>query len=78
MDAQQAIGTRDASIQFLKALGYRVSMPRAKTVERPRLNAVGKPFGANYDPKYKIKTPKTSIKRLYGPMTNFPWVIESA
>lgn len=77
MEAHQAIAVRDRSIQFLKTLGYRVSMPKPKKQERPLLNAVGKPFGANYDPKYKIKTPKTSIKRLYGP-NNFPWVITTA
>jgi hypothetical protein len=29
------------------------------------LNAVGKPFSPQYDPHYKIKTPLTSISRLY-------------
>jgi hypothetical protein len=28
------------------------------------LNALGKPISPNYDPKYKVKTPLTSINRL--------------
>ena len=32
------------------------------------LNAIGKPYGANYDPNYRVKTPLTNIKRLYAPM----------
>jgi len=29
----------------------------------PLVNAVGKPYGENYDPNYRVKTPLTSIKR---------------
>ena len=32
---------------------------------RPALNAVGKPYGAKYDPNWKRKTPLTKINRLY-------------
>jgi len=31
------------------------------------LNAVGKPYGPSYDPKYKRKTKLTDIRRLYTP-----------
>jgi hypothetical protein len=35
--------------------------------EEKKLNALGKPISPNYDPKYKRKTPLTSINRLRAP-----------
>jgi hypothetical protein len=32
--------------------------------EHSKLNAVGKPYSEQYDPKYRIKTPLTPIERL--------------
>ena len=32
------------------------------------LNAIGKAYGASFDPNYRVKTSLTSIKRLYAPM----------
>ena len=61
------------AINLLKAAGYRVSKPRPKVALG--LNAVGKPYGANFDPSYKLRTPLTSIKRLYAPYGNaMQWV----
>ena len=47
---------RDA-IQYLTQRGFKVTRPkRAKESKRqPRLNAIGKPFSASYDPNYKMK-----------------------
>jgi hypothetical protein len=41
-----------------------------RTIVTQRLNAVGKPYGEQYDPNYRIKTPLTSIKRL-----RKPWIV---
>lgn len=60
MDIQEAIA-------LLKANGYRVTKPAPRKA-KPTLNAVGRPFGALYDPNYKIKTPLTKINRLLAPM----------
>jgi len=49
------------ALAVVKAAGYRVSKPRAKKEAKPLgLNAVGKPYGANFDPNYRMKyrTPK--------------------
>jgi hypothetical protein len=43
-----------------------------------RLNAVGKPFSPQYDPHYKIRTPLTSISRLYRRNHGFPAVRDDA
>jgi hypothetical protein len=40
-----------------KAIGHRVVKPRAKKIktnETPKLNAIGKPYGANFDPHYRF------------------------
>jgi hypothetical protein len=44
------------------------------------LNAVGKPFSPQYDPNYKIRTPLTSISRLYrrGRGCGLPAVLDDA
>lgn len=58
----------DEALTIVKAAGYRVSKPRAKHVkDRPVLNAIGKPYGANFDPNYKLKGVHTSLTRLYAP-----------
>lgn len=46
--------TIEAAITLLKTAGYRVSKPR---ITRPSLarNAIGKPYGASYDPNYRMK-----------------------
>jgi len=61
------------AITIVKAAGYRVTKPKPKA-ERPKLNAIGKPFGANYDPNYRMRY-RTSLAFLYKPMpANTPWV----
>jgi hypothetical protein len=40
---------------------------RRKKVERPTLNALGKPISPLYDPDWKRKTLLTSIDRLRAP-----------
>lgn len=56
----------EQALTIVKAAGYRVSRPRPKVAEFG-LNAIGKPYNANYDPAYRLRTPLTSIKRLYAP-----------
>jgi len=44
------------ALAIVKGAGFRVSKPRAKKASKPvGLNAVGKPYGANYDPNYRMK-----------------------
>jgi hypothetical protein len=44
------------AIACLKASGYRVTKARAARVETtPVLNAIGKPYGSNFDPNYRMK-----------------------
>ncbi len=63
------------AIAMCEANGYRVSKSRARTTERPRLNALGLPISPLFDPKWKRKTPLTSIARLLKPMpASTPWV----
>jgi hypothetical protein len=69
----------DQAIAVVKAAGYRVTKPRqytiAQRVHGKHLNAIGKPYGANYDPNYRMRTPRTRIARLLAPMPeNTPWV----
>jgi hypothetical protein len=60
-------------LTIVKAAGYRVTKPKAKA-ERRTLNAIGKPYGANYDPNYRMKY-RTSLAFLLRPMpANTPWV----
>jgi hypothetical protein len=56
----------EEALTMVKAAGYRVSRPRQR-VAALGLNAIGKPYNANYDPRYKLRTPLTSIRRLYAP-----------
>jgi DNA-binding transcriptional regulator YdaS (Cro superfamily) len=67
----------DVALRIVNEAGYRVSKPRIKKQKqevRPALNAVGKPFGANYDPKYKMRSKPTSIGRLFASQRNIPFV----
>jgi CHAT domain-containing protein len=67
----------DQAIAMVKAAGYRVTKPRPRRARNaaPAVNAVGKPYGANFDPNYRMRTPRTSIARLLAPMPkNTPWV----
>jgi hypothetical protein len=50
------------ALAMVKAAGYRVSKPRAKAAA-PTLNAVGKPYGANFDPNYRMKYRTPPLKR---------------
>ena len=54
--------TEVQAIEVLKAAGYRITKPRKPTTARRTLNALGKPYGANFDPKYRMKhrTPRPS------------------
>jgi hypothetical protein len=64
----------EQALTIVKLAGYRVSKPRPK-VTALGLNAVGKPYNANFDHGYKLRTPLTSIKRLYAPYGNqMQWV----
>ena len=45
----------EQAINLLKAAGYRVSRPRQKQAALG-LNAVGKPYGVNFDPNYKLRS----------------------
>ena len=58
--------TLEAAIALVQAAGYRVSKPRAPKVTAPALNAVGKPFGPQYDPNYRVKH-KTTTAHLFKP-----------
>lgn len=58
----------EQAIKIVKAAGYRVSKPKIKVLFNGGLNAIGKPYGANYDPNYKVKMSLTSIARLLKPM----------
>lgn len=40
------------------------------------VNAVGKPYGRNFDPKYKVKHKVESIRRLAKPQKGIPFVVE--
>jgi hypothetical protein len=45
----------------------RCSKPKIKATAPLGLNAVGKLYGANYDPNYKMNFGYTKIGRLYAP-----------
>ena len=61
------------ALSLVKAAGYRVTKPKAKA-ERRMLNAIGKPYSANYDPNYRMKY-RTSLAFLLKPMPRLtPWV----
>ena len=65
---------RDA-IQFLAQRGFKVSrfsQRRANKASKaqPRLNAIGKPYGASYDPNYKMKYKAGSTAHLFKPYSD--------
>jgi len=55
----------EQALMLVRASGYYVSKPRApRPLTRPLgLNAIGKPYGANYDPKYRVRHTITKCKR---------------
>jgi hypothetical protein len=62
------------ALAIVKANGYRVSRPRAQAPKPLGLNAIGKPYGANYDPNYRMRY-RTSLAFLLKPMPrSTPWV----
>jgi hypothetical protein len=64
MDEKQAIGTRDAAIQFLKALGYRITKPKPN-VNRSRKSQLGPSFVATFaDGNVTRMSVCTSIDKL--------------
>jgi hypothetical protein len=58
----------EQALAVVKAAGYRVSKPA--TAKAPKaalgLNAIGKPYGSNFDPNYRVKH-KTSTAHLFKP-----------
>ena len=72
---------RDA-IQYLTQRGFKVSRPKKakESKEQPRLNAIGKPYGASYDPNYKMKykTPALSRKQNLGPIEGWSYTNQGA
>jgi hypothetical protein len=56
----------EKALAVLKAASYRVSKPRT-TNPRPALNALGKPYGANYDPNYRMSYRAGSTAHLFKP-----------
>lgn len=70
MQLEQALAT-------VKAAGYRVTKPKAKKAEKPKLNALGLPMSASYDPNYKMKYRTPPLKRAqnvsYSAVTPEKW-----
>lgn len=65
--------TLSEALIIVKAAGYRATKPKAKA-ERSKLNVIGKPYGANYDPNYRMRY-RTSLAFLFKPMAaSTPWV----
>jgi len=65
----------DEVLTIVKRAGYRVSKPRPKVSAPSGPNAIGKPYGANYDPNHKLRTQPTKIGRLYTPYpASMRWV----
>jgi len=58
--------------QRSKAYRQRKTASRDATVENTNeslgLNAIGKPYGESYDPKYRVRHRPPSIERLYAPL----------
>jgi hypothetical protein len=52
----------ERALALVKAAGYRVTKPKPKATT-PALNAVGKPYGANYDPNYRMRYRTPALKR---------------
>ena len=63
-------GIAEAYAEVLRANGWTVSKKRErKASEAPRLNAIGRPYGVNFDPKYRIKH-KVSMAALTKPYSD--------
>jgi hypothetical protein len=66
-----------AAIALLEAHGYRVTKPKApapkapaaKANGKPALNAIGKPYSPQFDPRYRVKH-KTSSAHLFKPYSD--------
>lgn len=56
----------ELALATVKAAGYRVTKPRKAKAPAPTLNAVGKPYGANYDPNYRMRYRTPPLKRTMG------------
>ena len=50
-------------VAALRKEGYRVTKPRLRVAAPLGLNAVGKPYGANFDPNYKMRYRTPPLKR---------------
>ncbi len=56
------------ALELVKASGYKVTKPKAKTSGAPMLNCLGLPMSESFDPKYKMqyKTPPLNRKQNVG------------
>lgn len=55
----------EQALTLVRAAGYRVSLPKPKATP-VGLNAIGKPFSPQYDPRYRVKH-KTTTAHLFKP-----------
>jgi hypothetical protein len=64
------------ALTVVKTAGYRVSKPRAPKPTKPTLglNAIGKPYGASFDPNYKMKYHTPSISNRKGNVSSIPGI----
>jgi DNA-binding transcriptional regulator YdaS (Cro superfamily) len=77
-DLYQGYRSIDEAVAFLETAGYRVK-PRAARkksngqTQPPALNAIGKPFGTNYDPNYRMNYRPSygHLRAPYGPSMRF-------
>ena len=58
----------EQALAAVKAAGYRVTKPKAAKAAAPKLNALGLPMSASYDPNYRMKyrTPPLNRKQNVG------------
>jgi hypothetical protein len=58
----------EQALAVVKAAGFRVSKPKAPKAAAPRLNALGLPMSASFDPNYRMKyrTPPLNRKQRVG------------
>jgi hypothetical protein len=61
--------TLETALTIVQAAGYRVSKPHAPKAKAPALNAIGKPYSPQYDPRYRVKH-KTGTAHLFKPYGN--------
>jgi len=56
--------TLEEALAVVRTAGFKVTKPRAKKVTAPLgLNAIGKPYGTNFDPNYKMRYRTPPLKR---------------